>query len=121
MARLRLADGHLVVRLSWWERGAAHGAAVRVPLTAVRRVRVERTWWRALRGERDRGRGIPGVVTVGLRRHPQGTDFAAVRAGRPVLCVDLAPDAPFARLALTVRHPERTAREVLAAAGRTGI
>lgn len=102
MARLVVEGQDLVVRLSWWEKPTARRRGVRVPLSAVRRIRIEPDWWRALRGVGGRGTWIPGTLALGVRHLPGGTDFAAVRPGRAVACVELGPGAGFDRLAVTV-------------------
>lgn len=103
MARMLVKGDDLVVRLAWWEKAAGRHRDVRVPLAAVRRVTVEPDWWRALRGTQEHGRCIPGVLCLGSRRHQGGTDFVAVRPGRPVVCLELWPSAPFRLLAVSVR------------------
>ena len=102
MARILVDGDDVVVRLSWWQRAAARRGDVRVPLTAVCRVTVEAAWWRALRGDRQRGTWIPGGWSVGTRGHPGGTYFVALRPGRPVVIVELRPSAPFRLLAVSV-------------------
>ncbi|MEV0639894.1 hypothetical protein AB0I77_34135 [Streptomyces sp. NPDC050619] len=93
----------LAVRLAWWEKAAVRRGDVRVPLAAVRRVTVEPDWWRALRGIHERGVCIPSVLCLGRRGHQGGKDFVAVRPGRPVVCVELWPSAPFRLLAVVAR------------------
>ncbi|MCT4351937.1 hypothetical protein M5362_02150 [Streptomyces sp. Je 1-79] len=112
MARVTVDGTDLVVRLSLRERLAARRGDVRVPLTALREVRVEPDWWRALRGSRGRGLWIPGRICVGTRVLPDGRDFAAVKAGTRVLCVELRRDAAFGRLAVSDPDPERAVREL---------
>lgn len=102
MARILVDGDDLVVHLSWWQRVAARRGDVRVPLTEVCRVTVEAEWWRALRGVRQRGTWIPGGWSIGTRGHPGGTDFVALRPGRPVAVVELRPAAPFRLLAVSV-------------------
>ncbi|MDO0911263.1 hypothetical protein QQM39_10475 [Streptomyces sp. DT2A-34] len=110
MARIHTDGDRLVIRLAWWEKAAARRGDVRVPLTAVRRVTVEPDWWRALRGTHRRGICIPGKLCIGTRGHPDGEDFAAVRPGRPVVCVELWPSALFRLLAISARaDPEAEA------------
>jgi hypothetical protein len=70
----------------------------------VCRVTVEPDWWRALRGVTQRGVWIPGAMCIGTRGHHGGKDFVAVRPGRPVVCIELWPRAPFSLLAVSVRH-----------------
>ncbi|MEU9283665.1 hypothetical protein AB0D57_02795 [Streptomyces sp. NPDC048275] len=111
MVRILAEGDDLVVRLSWWEKAAARRGNVRVPLAAVCRVTCEPDWWRALRGVAQHGVWIPGGMCVGTRGHHGGIDFAAVRPGRPVVCIELWPTAHFSLLALSVRDDaEATAR-----------
>jgi hypothetical protein len=115
MARVDVEGTDLVVRLSWPERMTAGRREVRVPAAALRRVYVEPDWWRALRGRRGRGLWIPGRYSLGTRRLPDGEDFTALRAGGPVLCVDLSRTSRLRRLALSVPAPDATARRLEAA------
>ncbi|MFI2205619.1 hypothetical protein ACH47Z_33560 [Streptomyces sp. NPDC020192] len=115
MARMLVEGDELVVRLAWWERMAVRRGDVRVPLEAVCRVTVERDWWRALRGIHERGIHIPGALCLGTRGHQGGQDFVAVRPGRPVVCVELWPSAPFRLLAVAAgaeREGEAVARRL---------
>ena len=102
MARMFVDGDDLVLHLSWRERAAARRGDVRVPLTAVCRVTVEADWWRALRGDRERGVWIPGARCIGTRSHHAGMDFVAIGPRRPVVCVELRPSAPFRLLAVSV-------------------
>ncbi|WP_149179745.1 hypothetical protein [Streptomyces sp. TRM49041] len=112
MARIVVEDQDIVVRLAWWERLAARRREVRVPVSALRLAHIEPDWWRALRGEPGEGVWNPGRC-VGTRHLPDGNDFVAVRADRPVLCVELRRGAPFRRLAASVPRPEETLRALL--------
>ncbi|MFJ8856369.1 hypothetical protein [Streptomyces sp. NPDC102437] len=107
MARVAVEGTDIVVHLSWRERALAHHRNVRVPVSALRQLYIEPDWWRALRGERDRGTCIPGQVCAGVRNLREGQDFTLVRAGTPVLCVGLCRGAPFSRLAISVADPEK--------------
>lgn len=113
MARILVRGDDLVVILSWREKAAVRRGSVRVPLAAVRRVTVEPAWWRALRGVALHGVWVPGVLGVGTRGHPGGQDFVAVRPGRPVVCVELRPPAPFRLLAVSVRDDAEATAERL--------
>ncbi|MGW5104213.1 hypothetical protein [Streptomyces sp. NPDC004100] len=113
MARMTVDGDELVVRLSLRERAAARRADVRVPLAAVRRVTAEPDWWRALRGLPRRG-----TRRTGTRVHQAGTDFTVVRPGRPAVCVELRPPAPFRLLAVSA-PTEALARSVARALGRS--
>ncbi|WP_137991553.1 hypothetical protein [Streptomyces vilmorinianum] len=112
MARVSVEGTDIVVRLSLRETLAARRRTVRVPLSALREVRVEPDWWRALRGLRGRGLWIPDRLCVGVRVLPDGRDFAAVKPGEPVVCVELRRDAAFGRLAVTDPDPQRAVREL---------
>ena len=112
MARLLVEGTDLVVRLSPLERLAALRDDVRVPLSSVRSVDVEPNPWSALRGIRAPGTGIPGVISYGVRRFRGGTDFAAVRARRPAVRVELDPPAPFGRLVVSVPDADAAVRAI---------
>ncbi|NGO09519.1 hypothetical protein G5C60_18415 [Streptomyces sp. HC44] len=112
MARLVVDREDVVVRLSGRERLLARRRELRVPLTAVKDVRVEPTWWRALRGSARPGRCSPGRYCLGEWQHAGGRDYVAVRADLPVVLVDLWPSAPFARLAVSVPDPESVAQAI---------
>ncbi|MFE9775167.1 hypothetical protein ACFYOV_26530 [Streptomyces sp. NPDC005931] len=102
--------GALVVRLSWREVPVARRRAVRVPRAEIKAVGVEPDWWRAVRGTPVTGRCRPGRYCVGERVHPSGRDFVAVRAGVPVVLVDLWRPVPFTRLAVSVPDAAEIAR-----------
>lgn len=112
MARVLAKDDQVVIRLAWWEKALSRRGDVRVPLAAVRRVTVERDWWRAVRGVQDKGFCVPGALSIGTRRHQAGKDFVSWRPGRPAVCVELGPTAPFALLAVSV--PDAAAAEAAA-------
>ncbi|MGW0827868.1 hypothetical protein [Streptomyces sp. NPDC002845] len=112
MARLVVEEDDVVVRLSWREKGMTGCRNVRVPLTAVKDAKVEPDWWRAVRGERRRGRRSPGRFCLGEWRHRDGLDFVAVHVNTPVVCVDLWRSAPFARLSVSATDAEEAARSV---------
>ncbi|MFI6148626.1 hypothetical protein [Streptomyces sp. NPDC051109] len=114
MARVSVRGSDVVVRLGFREGLAARRREVRVPVSALRRVDVETSWWRVLRGQPGTGLWAPGRC-IGVRHALGGDDFVAVRAGSVVLCMDLGPGAPFSRVAVSVAEPERTRRAVLAA------
>lgn len=113
MARVSVEGSEVVVRLGLTEVPAARRRTVRFPVGALREVGVETSWWRVLRGEAGRGRWLPGRC-VGVRHGPDGTDFVALRAGGPVLWMDLAPEAPFGRVAVSDPTPRATERALRA-------
>jgi hypothetical protein len=110
MARVVVEGADIVVRLAWWEKLAARCRGLRTPVTALRDVYIEPDWWRALRGVQGRGVWIPEKLCAGVRQLPHGKDFAVVRGGGEVLCVELNRSAPFRRLALSVPDPEGALR-----------
>ncbi|GGS54765.1 hypothetical protein [Streptomyces cinerochromogenes] len=106
--RARVDGGRLLVRLPWRMAVAARRRVVRAPLEAVSEVRVEPSWWRALRlgtpGRHYRFRA--GRWCAGELVHARGRDLVALVAGEPALVVDLLhPRSPYARLALSVPDP----------------
>jgi hypothetical protein len=115
VAQLQVHQNQLLVRLTGLERLAAMRREVRVPLGSVVSVCTEPDPWSALRGIRAPGTGIPGVVAYGVRRMTGAApDFAAVHGRGPAVRVDLAPEAPFGRLVVTVADPDRTVAAVRA-------
>lgn len=115
MAELRVNGTELVVALSELERLGAFRGDIRVPLTAVRAVRVADEPRPELRGVRAPGTGIPGIIALGARRG-EGHDFAAVYHDRPAVVVELE-GATFDRLVISVDNPDATAAAIRAAAG----
>lgn len=109
MAVLSTDRDTLVVGLSFVERLAAFRGDVRVPLRKVSSITVDEHPWRALRGFRAPGTGVPGVLAYGTRLVTGGApDFAALHGRGPAVRVDLAPGAPFGRLLVTVNDPVGT-------------
>ncbi|WP_063831318.1 hypothetical protein [Streptomyces sp. NRRL F-2664] len=113
MARVSVEGAEVVVRLGLREGLAARRRQVRVPVAALRDVRVERSWWRVLRGRPGHGTWSPGRCS-GVRSRPAGEDFVAVKAESTVLCLELGDGAPFRRVAVSVADPERAERAVRA-------
>ncbi|MEU3774606.1 hypothetical protein AB0F11_15655 [Streptomyces sp. NPDC032472] len=115
MARISVEGAEVVVRLSLREWLGARRRELRVPVAALRGVGLESSWWRVLRGAPGRGAWRPGRC-VGIRRVDggRGRDFVAVKAGGPVLWIDLDRDAAFGRLALSVPDPEGAERALRA-------
>lgn len=114
MAHVTVEGAEVVVRLGLREGLAARRRQVRLPVSALREVRVERSWWRVLRGRAGHGTWSPGRCS-GVRNRPDGEDFVAVRAESTVLCLELDAGAPYRRVAVSVPDPERAERAVRAA------
>ncbi|MET9962276.1 hypothetical protein ABZ128_25000 [Streptomyces sp. NPDC006326] len=113
MARVTVEGGELVVRLSLRESLAARRREVRVPLSSLRRVEVESSWWRVLRGVPGHGSWRPGRC-LGVRHAPGGDDFVAVKAQGPVLCMELAGEGALRRVAVSVPDARRLCEELSA-------
>ncbi len=119
MATLTIDGAELVAHLSPAEKLAACRGDARFPLSSVSAVVVEPNAWSALRGIRAPGTGIPYVIAYGTRRYPGGRDLALVHGGRrPGLRVDFGPDAPYARLVVTVADPQANADAIRRAVGQ---
>jgi hypothetical protein len=116
VARLTVEASELVVRLSPLEKLATLRGDLRIPMRAVRSVRVEPDPWRLIRGVRGPGAGLYGVVSLGVRHYPGGKDFTAVYGRRPAVTVELNGSAPFRRLILTTAYPQ-SAPPLIAPAG----
>jgi hypothetical protein len=99
VAELVIDGSDLVVHLTPLERLGALRGDVRVPLSAVRAVRVTEPAWNELRGIRAPGTGWPGVIALGTRRGGFGRDFAAVYRDRAAVVVEL-DGAAFGRLVI---------------------
>lgn len=103
MPTLTVEDDELVVGLSGLERLAAfHFSAVRFPVASITDVVVESDVWKALRGIRAPGTGIPGVIAYGTRRYSGGRDLVFVTGGhRSGLRIDFGDGSPYARLVIS--------------------
>ncbi len=111
MARLLVDGDTLVVRLSLLEKLGALRGDVRLPLRAVRDIRVSDSPWEELRGVRAAGTGLPRVVALGTRRGPGTRDFAAVYRGMPGVVIEL-DRAALGRLVVSTADPAEVVRRV---------
>jgi hypothetical protein len=68
---------------------AAWRRSVRVPIAALRMVHVEQDPLAGLPRLRLPGLACPGVFVIGSRRRQGQREFAAVRAGRPAVVLDV--------------------------------
>lgn len=116
MARFDLDGADLVVRLSALERLGAMRGDVRIPLAAIRNVRVSDRPWSELRGIRAPGTGIPGVISLCTRRGRGVVDFAAVYRGRQAVVVD-AENTAFNRLVVSCSDAPNVAERIRGALG----
>jgi hypothetical protein len=111
MARVAIEGDELVVRLRWLEKLGAFRSNVRVPLAAIRDVRVATHPWAELRGIRAPGTGFPGLISLGTRRGRSGKDFAAVYRRTAAVVIELE-GAGFRRLVVSAADPEGMAARV---------
>jgi uncharacterized protein len=95
MAFLTIAGDELVLELTAKEKLAGLHGDIRVPLSAVRDVRVEHDGLGAVQGLRAPGLALPGRVKIGTwwRRRGRRT-FVVVRRGMPAIRVRLAGTKP---------------------------
>jgi hypothetical protein len=108
LVQARVDGDHLLIRLPWRLAVAARRRTLRVSLEPVAEVRVEPSWWRALRiGTPGRDyRFRPGRWCAGELVHAKGRDFVALMEDAPALVVDFYHwQSPYARLALSVGDP----------------
>lgn len=116
MAVLVVDGGDLVVEMRRSEKFWSLQREVRVPLSAVRSVRILANPWTSLRGWRVTGVAIPGYVAMGKRRHGSGYDFSMLRRDQQALAVDLN-GTRFCELLVGVPDAAATGAAVASAAG----
>ena len=100
MASFDLKDNDLVIKLSPLEKLGALRGDVRIPLAAIREVRVSDDAWSELRGFEHQGPASRGIISLGRRRGPGVVDFAAVYGKQPAVVAE-ADGAPFDRLVVS--------------------
>jgi hypothetical protein len=115
MATLRREGDELVVLLNDLEKLGGLRSGPRVPLSAIRDVRVTNSPFRELRGMRSPGTGIPGVIALGTWRYRGGKDFAALYRGGPALVIELE-GAGLARLLISAHDAALVREELLSEA-----
>jgi hypothetical protein len=111
VAVLNVDGSDLVVTMSEVENFEALHRDIRVPLSAVRAVRVVDDAWPELRGIRAPGTGIPGVIAVGTRRGSFGKDFVVVHGKDPAVVIELA-GAAYSRIVVTTPEAASVAAEI---------
>ncbi|TMD03268.1 MAG: hypothetical protein E6J03_07795 [Chloroflexi bacterium] len=119
MAELIVDGDTLVVRLSALEKLGAMRGDVRVPLRAVRDIRVSDDPWSELRGVRAPGTGIPRVIALGTRRSAGTKDFTAVYRDMPGVVVELG-GAGLDRLVVSTEDPSAVLGRVAGARSELG-
>jgi hypothetical protein len=111
MATLIVEGSDLVIKMSELEKFEAVHPDIRVPVNAIRAVRVVEDAWPELRGIRAPGTGIPGVIAVGTRRGSFGKDFAVVHGRERAVVVELE-GASYARILSTTPDADNVAAEI---------
>ncbi|GGO63592.1 hypothetical protein GCM10010910_16510 [Microbacterium nanhaiense] len=105
MVRLLVDSDALEVQLSPLERAlAVRKESVRIDRAHIRKVQLTEDPFTWLRGVRAPGAHVPGRLAYGTWRSVFGSDFAAVRTGRPGVVIDLEGDDEFERIVVTTRH-----------------
>ena len=89
MATIATTGDMLTVRLSRREKIAAARGDLRVPLAAIRDVRIHPDALVAARGARAPGLAIPRRAKIGIRRGRGRREFLVARRGMPAVCVTL--------------------------------
>lgn len=118
MAVLVVDKDHVVVRLAVWEKALALRGSVRMPLSAVRGVRVVPDPTEDLKQYQSWGNTVTYRYAYGVRRiFGIGKAFVATRGHRPAVEVMLDSPSKFVRVLVTVADPEATVASIRAAAG----
>jgi len=105
MVRLLVDSDELEVQLSPLERTLAlRKLSVRVDRAHIRKVQLTDDPFTWLRGVRAPGSHVPGRLAYGTWHSVFGSDFAAVRTGRPGVVIDLEGDPEFERIVVTTKH-----------------
>jgi hypothetical protein len=118
MARLTIDGDAFVLGFGLRDRLATRVGRLRVPLAAVTGVAVQEEPWRCLRGRRLRGLDVPDVAWKGVWRHPGGRDLIVVRPEHgPCVQIELRPPAEYARIAVTMPHPQAVVEKLRTALG----
>ena len=87
---------------------------VSVLLESITDVHVAGNPWREIRWARV-GVGLPGVISLGVRRGPSTKDFTAVYL--TVAAVVVNANGPFNRLVVSSRHADQLVAKIRIAAG----
>jgi hypothetical protein len=114
VAQLVVDGQELVVKLRLVERFWTFHGDVRIPLSAIRRIRTSNNIWFSLRGWRATGAAVPGYVAMGKRRHGTGYDFTVVFRSRPVVVLE-CNDFEFGEVLVSVDDALETAAMIAAA------
>jgi hypothetical protein len=118
VAALIVDKRQVVVRLAVWEKVLALRGNVRMPLSAVRGVRVVPDPTEDLKQYLSGGNTLTYRYAYGVRRIPGvGKAFVATHGHGPAVLVMLDPPSKFVRLLITVADPKATVASIEAAAG----
>ncbi len=116
MAQLIVEGDNVVVRLTRMEKFLAFHGDVRVPLRAIRRIRTPSSPWLIVRGWRSTGVSVPGLLSLGRRRHGSGYDFTVMFKDRPTVVLE-CNGTEFGEVVVSVDDAMATAGRIAAAAG----
>jgi hypothetical protein len=116
VAQLVVDGRDLVVRLRPIEKFWTFHKDVRIPLSAIRRIRTPANPWLTLRGWRSTGASIPGYAAMGKRRHGSGYDFTVVFKDRPTIVLE-CNGIEFGEVVVSVDDAMATGARIAGAAG----
>ncbi|MFE7132110.1 hypothetical protein ACFVIM_14730 [Streptomyces sp. NPDC057638] len=105
MARIRIDGGTLVVEINGLNKLWAVKNRLTIPLAQVRGATADPGIIREPKGLRAPGTHVPGVITAGTFHIDDGRVFWEVRDPAKAIVIELAEDAPYARLVLQVADP----------------
>jgi hypothetical protein len=100
--QLSLQSDHLRIELTRMERFlATHGKLILIPFSHIRRVTTDRpaSHWQEIRLP---GIKVPGLIKAGTFHYKQTRSFWYVQSKNPVLTIELAPDADYREIVLTL-------------------
>jgi hypothetical protein len=100
--QLSIQADHLRIELTRMERFmAVHGKLIIIPFSHIRQVTTDRpvTHWQEIRSP---GIEIPGLIKAGTFYYQKARSFWYTQPKQPVLTIELAPDADYQTIVLTL-------------------
>jgi len=117
MARVRTADGNLVVEIEGLDKLWSFKSSLTIPLGNVRGATADPGMAKEPKGLRAPGTHVAGVITAGTFHQDGERVFWDVRDGARAVVIELA-DERFARLVIEVAEPAATVALIEGAIGR---
>jgi hypothetical protein len=107
MARIQLADDHVIVEIPGWQKLLAFTRGFRIPVAHVRGVTMDPGAAGEPKGLRAPGTHVPGVLALGTFYRDGERVFWAVRNPSRVVVIQLAEER-YDRLVIEVADPRAT-------------